>query len=55
MSTDGRMLRAALAYATRFDFAVFPSRPREKTPLTQHGCKDATVDHARISPWGDLQ
>jgi Bifunctional DNA primase/polymerase, N-terminal len=51
MSTDTRMFRAALAYATRFNFAVFPCRPREKFPLTQHGFKDATKDPAQICTW----
>ncbi len=48
MSADGRMLRAARLYADRFNFAIFPCGPREKTPLTQHGCKDAVKDPAQI-------
>jgi Bifunctional DNA primase/polymerase, N-terminal len=51
MSADGRMPRAALAYAERFVFAVFPVRPRSKIPLTQHGFKDAVVDTAIIKSW----
>ncbi|MGD0290114.1 MAG: bifunctional DNA primase/polymerase [Candidatus Binataceae bacterium] len=48
MSTDGRMLRAALAYAERFGFAVFPCKPCGKEPLTPHGFKDATNGPAQI-------
>jgi Bifunctional DNA primase/polymerase, N-terminal len=51
MSADGRMPCAALTYAERFGFAVFPVRPRAKTPLTQHGFKDAMVDPAIIKTW----
>jgi len=51
MSEDDRMLRAALAYAERFRFAVFPCRPRQKTPLTEHGFKDASKDPAQIRKW----
>jgi len=40
-----------VAYAERFNLPVFPCRPRRKTPLTQHGCKDATKDRAQISTW----
>jgi hypothetical protein len=40
------LLRAALAYAKR-GTPVFPCRP-DKSPLTQHGFKDATTDPARI-------
>jgi hypothetical protein len=48
MSDADRMVRAALAYAERFRFAVFPCRPRQKTPLTEHGYKDATKDPIQI-------
>jgi hypothetical protein len=48
MSTESRCVRAALAYAERFAFAVFPCSPRGKTPLTDHGFKDATKDPERI-------
>lgn len=44
MSTRPPMLKAALAYAKRFGFAVFPCHLRRKEPLTAHGCKDATKD-----------
>ena len=51
MSVDDRMLRAALAYTERFDFAVLPCKPRGKEPLTEHGCKDTTRDLATIRAW----
>ena len=51
MSEAVRMLRAALAYAERFRFAVFPCKPRGKTPLTEHGFKDASKDPAQIRKW----
>jgi putative DNA primase/helicase len=44
------MLDAALAYATH-GWPVFPLVPREKTPLTAHGFKDATTDEAQIRAW----
>jgi putative DNA primase/helicase len=48
MSTESRCIRAALAYAERFAFAVFPCSPGGKTPVTDHGFKDATKDPERI-------
>src|SRR5271156_3703645 len=53
MSETDPMLRAALAYAAHFGFAVFPCRPRGKTPLTDHGYKDASKDPAQIQKWWD--
>lgn len=44
------LLEAALEYAGRGLF-VFPLKPRDKTPLTAHGHKDATVDQAIIKAW----
>jgi len=41
---------AALAYA-RMGYPVFPCAPGGKTPITKHGCKDATTDEARITAW----
>jgi hypothetical protein len=42
--------RAALEIAV-LGFAVFPLRPRGKTPLTAHGHLDATTNLAVIRPW----
>lgn len=35
---------AATLYALDHGFAVFACQPGQKTPATQHGCKDATTD-----------
>lgn len=45
------LARAALDYPERLGFAVFPCKPRDKTPLATHGCKSATVDPVRIRAW----
>jgi len=44
------LLAAALSYAAR-GWAVFPLQPRGKTPITAHGCRDATSDPKRIKQW----
>jgi len=44
------LLDAALNYASR-GLAIFPLKPREKTPITAHGHKDATIDPAIITGW----
>lgn len=44
-------LRAALAYAARLGWPVFPLKPRAKDPMTTHGHKDATLDEQRIREW----
>lgn len=44
------MLSAAIAYAKK-SIAVFPCRPRDKRPATEHGCKDATLDLAQVEAW----
>lgn len=44
------MLNAALHYA-ELGFAVFPLKPHDKTPLTHHGCKDASNDPQQIKRW----
>src|SRR4029453_3214113 len=43
-------LQAALRYAES-GLPLFPSVPRAKHPLTQHGFKDATTAPARIQQW----
>ena len=45
--------RAALIYASRYGFAVFPLAPRSKIPLIAggHGCLDATLDSHQIERW----
>lgn len=43
------ILEAALDYARR-GWAVFPIS-KDKSPLTQHGFKDATTDEAQIKKW----
>ncbi len=35
-------------YLTRQGFAVFPCKPKGKTPATAHGCKDASTDPAVV-------
>lgn len=49
MSDFTSPLDAALRYADR-GWPVFPCRPSKK-PFTEHGFKDATVDHAQIVAW----
>jgi hypothetical protein len=44
------LLQAALRDA-ELGYSVFPCKPGEKVPLTQHGCKDATTDPERIERW----
>jgi bifunctional DNA primase/polymerase-like protein/AAA domain-containing protein len=44
-------LDAALGLAQQLGWAVFPLARGGKTPLTEHGCKDATTDVARIIEW----
>ena len=42
---------AALNYATRYQWATFPSKRRSKSPATLHGFKDASADPAQITAW----
>lgn len=41
----------ALFYAAEYGWHVFPLKPRLKTPLTDHGVKDATTDPVVIAAW----
>ena len=47
---DTYLASAALAYARR-GRQVFPLKPRDKTPLTPHGFKDASTDPDTIDSW----
>lgn len=51
MSALSKLGRAACAYAEAFNWAVFPLKPRDKTPITSNGFKDATTDRAIIERW----
>jgi hypothetical protein len=51
MSPNDRLLRAAVVYAKRFGFAVFPVGHGSTIPVTAHGCKDATRDAQKICAW----
>lgn len=43
-------LKAALQYA-KMNMAVFPVKSKGKTPLTAHGCLDATINREQIVKW----
>jgi hypothetical protein len=43
--------RQAPPQRARGQFAIFTAKPNGKTPLTEHGCKDATRDPAQIAAW----
>jgi len=44
------MLDAALAYAN-LGWHVFPCGIKQKTPITKHGVKDATINKKQITEW----
>lgn len=50
MSTN-KLPEAALFYAQRLNWAIFPLKPEAKTPATAHGFKDATKDLDTIQAW----
>ena len=47
----GKCLDAAIEYATKYGWAVFPVSPNSKKPLTPHGCKDAKKKVGAIRAW----
>ena len=47
----GDCLNAAIEYATKFNWAVFPVSAKTKKPLTPNGCKDAKKDVGAITHW----
>lgn len=49
--TDNKNLKAALYYAQKYGWAVFPVKAEEKRPHTPHGCKDAKKDPGAIRAW----
>lgn len=49
--SDNKYLNAALEYATKYGWAVFPVSPKSKKPLTPHGCKDAKKTIGPIKNW----
>ena len=46
-----KLLDAAIEYATKYKWAVFPCSPTSKKPLTPHGCKDAKKNVGAIKAW----
>lgn len=48
--TTGEMCGWALYYAG-MGLPVFPVKAKGKSPLTEHGCKDASVDAGQIVSW----
>ena len=46
-----KLLDAAIEYATKYKWAVFPCSPMSKKPLTPHGCKDAKKSVGAIKAW----
>ncbi len=50
-TSSGPSMRAVALHYAGAGWHVFPLRPRQKTPLTEHGCLDATKDKAKITEW----
>lgn len=50
-TTSGPSMRVVALHYAAGGWHVFPLRPRQKTPLTEHGCLDATRDKAQITEW----
>ena len=53
MSGPAKSLAAALAYAEKLRWPVFPIKPGDKTPLSSNGLKDATTEQGQIRDWWD--
>jgi hypothetical protein len=49
--TQPTLLDIAIHYATNRHLEIFPANPRNKTPLTANGMKDATRDIEQIRAW----
>lgn len=47
----GKNLEAAIKYATKYKWAVFPVDSKTKKPITPHGCKDAKTIVGAIKAW----
>lgn len=45
-----KLLTAAIGYA-ELGYKIFPVKPNDKSPLTQHGFKDATTDVNILEAW----
>jgi len=50
-NTPNKLPEAALFYAQRLSWAVFPLKPEAKTPATAHGFKDAATDPDTVRAW----
>lgn len=48
---SNHLLDAAIKYATKYGWAVFPVSQNTKKPLTPHGCKDAKKAIGPIQAW----
>ncbi len=42
--------QAAVDYISK-GWQIFPCKPRGKEPLSEHGCKDASIDPRKIAEW----